>query len=275
MKYAIITGASKGIGRALAEECARLGRNLVLVSLPNENLRNLASQLSLKYEVRVIYKELNLNDANAIDELYHWCEDRDLAIDMMINNAGLGMQQAFNSTSFVQNQQLMRLNMEATVLLCSRFLPILRAQRKAYILNMGSIASFMHIPYKSVYAASKNFVVAFSNALGHELKQDNITVTCLCPGPTITNDKVAARVDEQGLKARMITFTAEEVARKGIKGLFAGKRVIIPGAINKLLVTLSWILPRPWSLKLCSKVFAKSQIDESYKPEKAVSSKIL
>lgn len=259
MEHTLITGASKGIGKALAAECAMRGMNLILVALENEDLENVARQLHSEYNVVVRYKEVDLTEHNQINKLYDWCIAENLGINVLINNAGYSIQEAFGNNHFEDCIKTIRINVEAVALMSSKFLPLLKKNNKAYILNMGSLASFMHLPYKALYSASKNFVMALSNALHYELKGDNIIVSCLCPGPTITNKKVAARTEEQGLKAKVLTLTAEEVARAGVKGMLAGKRIIIPGVLNKMLVYLTESLPKGLIISIAAKIFSGSK----------------
>lgn len=256
--YSIITGASKGIGKALATECAKRGRNLILISLPNENLAKLSCKLEKNYNIEIEYYETDLTCNGAIDDFFDWCLKKDLQINMLINNAGLGSQGSFEMSSPKKFQSIMQLNMDAVVSMCWGALPFLKKQNKSYILNVGSIGAFTPVPYKSIYSATKHFVLAFSDALHYELKESSIFVSCLCPGPTLTSSVHAAKVKEQGLKARLLTKKADEVAEYAIENLLKGERIIIPGFGNRLIAGLSRLLPVNLRLKLAGSAFTNS-----------------
>ena len=255
MKYSLVTGASRGIGMALATECAKRRLNLILISLKNEGLPDVAWRLEKKYHIHVEFKETDLTEECNIDELYNWCVNEGYPVNMLVNNAGYSVQKFYAECSLADHKKSLKVNVEAVALMCARFLPLLKKHKRSYILNVGSIASFMHIPYKALYSASKNFVMALSNALNHELIDEGVFVTCLCPGPTITNSKVAQRTKAQGFKAKILTLPADKVARKGIEGVLKGKRIVIPGVFNKLLVFLTTSVPRSWSISIAGKIF--------------------
>lgn len=256
--YSIITGASKGIGKALAIECAKKGRNLILISLSNENLPDFSCELSKTYNIKTEYYETDLTAKGSVNDFFNWCREKELQIDMLINNAGLGSQGAFEQSSPERFQGIMQLNMDALVTMCWGAIPFLKKQEKSYILNVGSIGAFSPVPYKSIYSATKHFVLAFSDGLHYELKDSSILVSCLCPGPTLTSSVHAAKVKEQGIKARILTKKADEVASYAIENLLDGKRIIIPGIGNRVIAGLSRLLPVNLRLKLAGSAFTNS-----------------
>jgi uncharacterized protein len=255
-EYALITGASKGIGEAFANQAAKAGYHLILVSLPNEGIQELSDALRTKYQVDILIYEADFTDSVNIQEFLVWLNDKKLRIKILINNAGMGMQGPFEELNPQLRTILMRLNMEALVNLTHGILPYLKAS-KGHILNMSSVAGFMPIPYKAVYCASKHFVLAFSNALHYELKVDDVKVTCVCPGPTITNEEVRARVETQGRKAKIMTLTAEEVAKEGFEAMLKGKREIVPGFNNRVIAFFMKILPVSWKSSFSGNMFRK------------------
>ncbi len=259
MPYTLITGASRGIGRCMVEKLAQLNHNLLLVALAKTELEETARNVAEQYQVNVISYSMDITDYESVIAFRNWCYEQDISINILINNAGMGLQGDFEKLSLEDNLSMINLNNQAMVTLTHLFLPWLREFRQSYILNVGSIASYLKFPYKAVYSGSKNFVLAFSNALREELKSDNINVSCLCPGPTITNAHVEARTQEQGFKARMMTVPASDVADKGIKGMFAGKSTIVPGRLNHLAIFLIKHLPSSISTKFLKKMFANSQ----------------
>lgn len=256
--YALITGASKGIGNALAHSFASENKNLLLVALPEDGLEEAAGELKEKYSVNVVTYCADLTLEKAAERFYAFCREQKLEVDVLVNNAGYGFQGPFYSSGYGENLRMVQLNMEAMVSMTRQFLPMLRRHSRAYVLNVGSIASFMSIPYKAVYAASKNFVLSFSNALYYELKDTNISVSCLCPGPVLTNSRMADRANEQGLKARMVILPVQKVARSAVEGMKKNKRVIVPGVGNKILISLVRYIPTSWLLNIAGGVFGST-----------------
>lgn len=243
----------------MVEECAQLNHDVVLVAVAKNELEETANAIAHQYGVNAIPYSMDVTDYESVIAFKNWCEEQDIRINILINNAGMGLQGDFENLTLEENLSMINLNNQAMVTLTHIFLPWLKEFNQSYILNVGSIASYLKFPYKAVYSGSKNFVLAFSNALREELKSDNISVSCLCPGPTITNAKVEARTAEQGFKARMMTVSASDVAKIGIKGMFKGKATIIPGNMNHLAIFLIKHLPSSISTKFLKKMFANSQ----------------
>lgn len=261
MPYTLITGASQGIGKALAIQCAQNGHQLILSALPNDGLENLGQTIAKQYNVTVHTYPLNLLDDQAIQEFYDWCVENDFQVNALINNAGLGYQGAFRETKLEENHQMMTLNMKSLVTMTYTFLPMLKKQPEARLLNVGSLASFLKLPYKAVYSGSKHFVLAFSNALVKELKHTSVKVSCLCPGPTATNAKVIARNEVHGAKAKLFVQSPEFVASKAYKAMMKGKRVEIPGNFNKAIVFFAKYMPNGWALSLADKLFSNKGVN--------------
>jgi short-subunit dehydrogenase len=260
--YSIITGASQGIGKALAQQAAATGHNLILLSLPDENLSETGREISDRYGMEVHCHETNLTEEGAIEDFFNWCRHSGFEIDMLINNAGIGLQGEFIESNREDTQTMLKLNMDVVSSMTRNALPFLRKQPQSYILNVGSIISYMSVPYKALYAATKNFVLTFSNALRYELKDTSISVSCVCPGPTLTTQKRAEQVRQLGWKANILVKTPEEVAIAALKGLKKGKRTIIPGIANKFMVGLGKYLPTTIQLMIASSIFADSEFNE-------------
>lgn len=259
MPYTLVTGASKGIGHALATEFAKQGKPLLLAALPNDDLPSVACALKEAYGVEVLFYQLNMEDPESIREFVQWIHDSSLEINTLVNNAGLGLQGSFSELSLEENLQMMDLNMRGTVKLTYYLIPELKRHPQSYIMNLGSLASFLKFPYKAVYSGTKNFILAFSGALKYELKNTSIGVSCLCPGPTITNSLVAARTEEQGLKAKIFTLSASEVARTGVRKMYKNQMVIVPGMANRILIFLIKHLPYSLSTRMAEQMFANSK----------------
>lgn len=259
--YTLITGASAGIGQAMAKECAARGQNLVLVALQQSGLLETATKLQQVYGVDVKVLELNLTAPHAIQYLYDWCHEQQLMINVLINNAGIGNYSHFQESTLEAYQQMIQLNVGAVVALTHLFVSKLREHDESYVLNVGSFASLMPLPYKSVYAATKSFVLTFSRSLEMELKPFNIHVSCLCPGPTST--KTMRKRNQHIKKGKgFLTKTPEEVARQAINGLFKKKGLIIPGWKNRFLIRLGRLLPFSVKSYILKKIFKEGVEDE-------------
>jgi short-subunit dehydrogenase len=254
--YTVITGASRGLGKSLAHECAACNRNLILISLPGENINFLANQISAIYNIDVLYFETDLTNDN---ELNHLCDDlsEKFNIDMLINNAGSGGVHDFANASAAYIDNIILLNIKALVTLTQRLLPVLRKQEKAYILNIASMASFGPIPYKTVYPASKAFVYSFSRSLYAELKGTNVLVSVAHPCGMATNPNVSERINSYNRIIKSTVLSPDLVARICIRKILKGKSIIIPGIMGKLTWFLIKFLPTPFLMELFKKLLLK------------------
>lgn len=255
--YTVITGASRGLGKSLAHECAACNRNLILISLPGENINLLATRISAMYNVDVCYFETDLTNDR---ELNHLCDSlsKKFNIDMLINNAGNGGVHDFSNASAAYIDNIILLNIKALVTLTHRLLPILRKQEKAYILNIASMASFGPMPFKTVYPASKAFVYSFSRGLYTELKGSNVFVSVAHPGGMATNPNVSERINSHNRLIKTTVLSPDYVARICLKKVLKGKSIIIPGIMGKL----SWVLIKILPTQFLLDVFRKSLLKE-------------
>jgi len=242
--YTLITGASQGFGRALAMECARRGMNLVLVSLPGESLPQVAAGIRQEYRVAAVAIETDLCEEGSCLALFHQVKAMDLQVKVLVNNAGIGSTQLFEQGSFAQYERQIRLNILATTTLTHLFLPMLQKNSPAYILNVGSLASFFSLQKKQVYGATKSYVAYFSKSLRRELKRKNVSVSVVCPGGMYTNDICRQTIATGDFISRASGMQPEDVAPVALDGLFRKKEVIVPGKINQALVFLNRIVPR-------------------------------
>lgn len=264
VRYTLITGASKGIGRAFAEECARRKRNLALVSLPGEDLAELAESLEMTYRVRVRYFETDLSIPENVQQVYNWCQAEQLPINLLINNAGFGSVGTVGDANLDQHLAMLNLNMVAPYTLCKLFLPELSKHPDAGVLNVASQAAFFPIPFKGTYSATKAFLYYLSIAMEWELRGSNVHVGCVLPSGVPTNPAVQARIKSAGLFGRIAMVKADQVARRGLDGMARRKRTIIPGAINRLSYVLTQIMPLSLNMH-----FAATQVKKDLKPVKA------
>lgn len=257
-RYTLVTGSSNGIGRAIAENCAARGFNVLLVALDEPKLGEVQEILSAQYPNQKFDSfGVNLMEEGSPKKVFDWCETNNYHVDILINNAGLGNAGAFLSkpANFYFGQ--MQLNMVSLVILTYHFLPGLKKFDKAYILNVGSMASFYDIPYKGIYAASKQFVRSFSNSLRYELKDSSVKISLLCPAAVLTNPDVIIRDREMGLASKLTQQTPEQVAEYAISRLFKGKAVSIPGIMPKFYRGLGRILPAKVQLRMLANAFIK------------------
>jgi uncharacterized protein len=254
--FTLITGASTGLGKELAIECARRKMNLILVSLPGENLPELCAQLSAKYQVVACHYEIDLADKDQVERMAEWVI-ANFAVNVLINNAGIGGTRSFETTPTDYLDRLIQLNIRATSLLVRLLIPELKMQRKAYILNVSSMAAFSPLPYKTVYPASKAFVYHFTRGLKAELRNTSIRVCVVNLGPIMTNPDVVKRILKQGALARLALIPASAIARISIHNLIRGKAIIIPGYLNRVNVFLMGLIPSGIRLSLSSRVIQR------------------
>ena len=239
MNYTLITGASQGMGLEMARECASLGRNILLISLPKENLKVLSENISEKFNVQTDFYEIDLTEAKSAEEIYKWVKKKNYSIDFLINNAGFGGFGAFEEYTLSYVEKMIDLNIKATTRMTHYFIPELKKNSPSFILNNASMIANFPCPYKSVYAASKVYVKYFTEALRVELESFGISVSLLQPGATPTNDVVKNQIQKGGFIARVSVTEAHKVARKAVKG----KPIIIPGWKNRMSLRFLKILP--------------------------------
>ena len=242
--YTIITGASNGLGKFMAIECAKRQQNLILVALPGTGLDRIEYALAIRYNIDIKIFEVDLTDPFVPEMIYNWCKDNSIGVNVLINNAGIGYEGAFDSLTIQFCIKMMQLNMQAVVVMTKLFLPSLQNQPKAYILNVSSLASFTPMPFKSMYAASKTFVFNFSRALRSELKTSNIKISVLCPGPIPTSPLAKARIAAHGWFGKQASIDPAILAAITIKKLIKGKPVIIPGWLNNFSLLMMKIMPQ-------------------------------
>ena len=241
--YTLITGASDGFGKALAIECARKNLNLVLIALPGSNLFYLGHFIHKNFSVDVKIFEKDLSREADCYDLHLQILDAGLQVNALINNAGIGNTQFFSETPPEFFKQQIKLNVLATTLLTSLFVPELKKYAPSHILNVGSLSSFFYLPRKQVYGATKSFIYSFSKSLRRELKHENISVSVACPGAMNTNFRVSLMNRSANFFSRISILDPEEAAPFVIEKMMKGKEVIIPGAVNRLSMLLDKLLP--------------------------------
>jgi short-subunit dehydrogenase len=244
----LITGASQGLGLALAEGCARRGRNLALVALPGSGLPEAAAELAARHRVRVEQLETDLAAEDGVPRVQAWLARRRLPVGTLINNAGISHHGPFREASPDCLKALLNLNVRALVLLTRQLLPELEQHRGARILNVSSLGAFHAMPHKAVYAPSKTFVLNFTLALREELRGTGVRACALCPGGMYTNPTIRALIAGLGSLARLGSQQPAEVAEYALCRLERGRAVIVPGAFNRFTRFLGCLAPRPLAL---------------------------
>lgn len=233
-KWALVTGASAGIGAALARELAQQGAKLILTARRTERLEALAAELTARgTEVRVVAADLN--DPAAPQQIFDAIEGAGIPVEILVNNAGLGQYGAFHLSAEEQELSQVRVNCEAVVRLTRLYLPRMVERRCGWVMVVSSTASFQPVPYLTTYAATKVFDRFFAQALAAEVGRFGVKVTALCPGPTESEFFDVARA---GAFKRRVQ-SAEDVARQGVEGMARGSLVVIPyvrGRVTSLLV---------------------------------------
>lgn len=233
-EYALVTGASRGIGKSMAISLAAKGYNLLLVARSESELKSLSADIESKYQVSVLYFAIDLSTAEAAGKVTTWCTSSVSDISILINNAGYGLWGKFDQLDIKEQLNMLQLNINAVVELTYLLLPVLKKQKKAYVLNVASTAAYLAMPTLALYAASKTFILSYSRALTHELKDTPVAVSCLCPGPTATGFATRAGMDVLAELAEKFNMPADIVAEVGLKGMFNHQTEIIPGFLNKL-----------------------------------------
>lgn len=239
-RWALVTGASAGIGAAVARELAAHGAKLILTARRRERLDALAAELGARgAETRIVIADLN--DPEAPQRIYDATEGAGLRVDILVNNAGLGQYGAFHTNSIEQEMSMVRVNCEAVVRVARLFVPRMVERRCGWMLVVASTASFQPIPYDSTYAATKAFDRFFALGVAAEVERYGVQVTALCPGPTETEFfKVAGGA---GQFRRFGIQPVDEVARKAVVGLARGQRAVIPHFKGAFTAFLTRFLP--------------------------------
>jgi len=255
-KMILITGASSGIGEAFVHQFAELGANLIIAARSENELNNIAGTVKEKYKVACYPIVLDLSKENAAKELFEKINSLNLDVDVLVNNAGVGAIGKFEDYDLERYQSMLQLNINALTELCLLYLPSMKKKNSGGIINVASTAAFLPIPYSAVYAASKSYVLSFSESLFGELYGTNVTVTCLCPSRTKTNFAKNANSPFKTYESRPYD-TPDNSAKVGINGFLKGKNTVISGPQKLLVTLLPRLLSRSRVIKLTSTQYQK------------------
>src|ERR1051326_468615 len=239
-KWAVITGASSGIGKALALEFAANRFNILLIARNQKALAEVAEKCAHRGGVDTEVIATDLSDPASLDRLYAALASRDRHYEVLVNNAGFGIHGDFASTNLQQNLQLVNVQVATALTLTRAVLPAMISRRSGRILNVASVYSFSPVPFQSVYAACKAFLLSFSSALQNELSETGVTVTVFCPGATQTEFRSRAGIREKRMNSGM---AAESAAHIAYMQTMRGKHIVVPGLINRVFVFLTQLMP--------------------------------
>ncbi len=250
---ALVTGASSGIGLEICRALAEQGFDLILVARNEAKLAELAGELAEQHPIDAKPFAADLTQPGAAQQIYDKLASQATHVDVLVNNAGFGAHGAFVELALQRQLDMIAVNITALTALTRLFLPNMRARRRGRILNVASTAAFQPGPNMAVYYASKSYVLSFSEALAEELTGSGVSVTCLCPGPTKTAFATGAEM-EGSLLFRLLPSDARGVARQGVAAMLAGKRLIVPGILNKVMAFSVRLTPRPLILKIVKRL---------------------
>ncbi len=240
---ALVTGASSGIGAEIARQLAAQKHNLVLTARRRDRLEALAAELTSKHSIQATIIEADLNTTDGADQLIAELNSKNLPITHLINNAGFGYYGPFLNQTLADIDAMLEVDIRAVTILCQKLGQQMADRGGGKILNVASFAALAPIPRYAVYSGAKAYVIAFSQALRHELKNKNVSISVLCPGFTKTEFHEVSRHRKSSLM-RSTELSVEQVARAGLRGLARGQFLIIPGWWYKLSHLAATLLPR-------------------------------
>lgn len=250
--YTLITGGTSGIGYELAKCFAKEGHNLIIVGRSKEKIEKFKESFKI-YNISIEGIELDLSVDNACEQLFDFVDKKNLVVDCLVNNAGVGSFGYFHEVDMKKDMDLIQVNIRVVTEITKWFLSRMVAHEHGGIINIASTAAFSAGPKMNVYYASKAYVLSFTEALHEEYKDKGIRVSCICPGPVATDFQTRAGIKKSNAAKRYM-MTSKEVAEVGYKGYKKGKLIIIPGFKNKLLIFINKLMPRSISRKIIMKM---------------------
>ena len=243
-KYALVTGASSGIGWFISHELAERGYAILAVSDQKEDLEKLVGILKSKYKVNAMYLYIDLSDPDAAEKVHDFCRSNQLYIEVVVNNAGIMINGPLEWAHPFHVRRILNLHMVTATMLSHYFGKQMALRKSGYILNVSSISSKMPYPTLSLYGSTKSYLRFFTRAFRSEMRPYGVRVTCLIPGATVTALYDTARIPTKKLKRFGIMKEPGPVAKAGIEALFKNRAECIPGIFNKLVLTFAPLIPR-------------------------------
>ncbi|MFI5154827.1 MAG: SDR family NAD(P)-dependent oxidoreductase [Chitinophagales bacterium] len=256
MSWALIIGGSKGIGRGIAEAIARRNYDLILVARDEEELIKAKNQLMHDFPVQVDILSCDLSKSDGIKIIYDWCTKINIDIKILCHVAGFGGPKDFGDLPLEDLGMMMRVNFESVVESTWHFLQQLKKNTPSFILHVSSMAAFSPMPQKNIYSASKSALLFFSCALNAQLRQDHISVSCLCPGPVFTNPGIETEtIKHLGWIGKQMAIAPAPLGEYTVRKMLKGKMIIIPGKLNQFISFLLQALPH----KLLIRIFYRGK----------------
>ena len=253
--YALVAGGSKGIGYAIAEALAKRKYHLILIARHQDSLIAAKHKLESQYQIHVEILMLDLAKETTADSIANWCIKRNIHLKVLCNVAGYGGSRDYLSLPLDTLRYMVRLNVESCMALSLTLLPLLEKNAPSYILNVASMGGFAPIPVKNMYSATKSAVIFFSYSLRNQLKEKNISVSCLSPGPVFTKpgieDETRKKLGWFGMK---MAISPKRVGEIAVRKTLRKKMMIVPGTLSKITSIFIRLLPRKWIVGLYGKV---------------------
>jgi len=251
-KWAVVTGASAGIGLTLARQLAAAGAHLVLTARRKDRLDELAARLHAEHGTSVEVCPADLAQPEAPEAIFSFTQGKGIAVDVLVNNAGFGAYGGFQEIPVARQLEMVQVNVSAVVHLTHLYLPAMLARRRGYILILASTAGFQAVPYIATYAATKSFDLFFAEALSEEVRGTGVQVTALCPGATSTEFQQVAQQPDYSFRS---PENPEQVARVGLDALARGKPLVISGTRNRVMMESQRLAPRRLVTSMAAKIF--------------------
>lgn len=255
LQTALITGASSGIGKALARKFANRGYDIVAVARDAGMLEQLAAELTGYRDTSVVVIAKDLTQESAPQEIYDELKARNITIDVLVNDAGVGQRGMFHETDLQKTINILRLNVEALTRMTKLFLTDMVARNNGKILNVGSAESFEPGPFAAVYHASKAYVLSFSEAIAQEIRGKNVQITVVCPGPTDTDFFRKAGMEDMKPAGKGAVMEPQEVANIGYEALIKGETLVVPGFSSKPASASQRLAPTSFQAKRNKKYY--------------------
>lgn len=263
MFYTLITGASEGLGKSFVIECARRQMHIIAVALPDPQLQALQSLIQHNFQIRIETIAADLSTESGCRYVYDTVRQLGFRVNMLINNAGVVMTQPFHEMPLADVLLQMRLNVIGTTLMTKFFIDDLLQHKPSYLLNVSSLSAYFHLPNKQMYAASKAFVYSFTRSLQAEYRDQDISITVLCPGGLSSNIRSILANNQGSWIARRSITTPEFVAAKAVQACLDGKEIIVPGRINRFFLFLDKLLPASVKARVTAAQMKKLTVKKS------------
>jgi hypothetical protein len=245
--WALVSGGSKGIGYAIATALAKRNYNLILVARNEEDLNNAKNKLELAFAIQVEILVLDMSKQDSASIIQSWCTEKDIPLKMLCNVSGIGGSTDYLSASLNDSIYMLRLNTEPAISLIYYLLPLLKKNQPSYILNVSSMAGFAPISIKNIYSATKSALIFFSYSLRYQLRKENISVSCLCPGPVFTKPSIEKEtIKKLGWFGKQMAVSPERIGEIAVDKTLKKTMIIVPGFLAKTIsIVIRW-LPTEW-----------------------------